>query len=119
MRLTIVGGLEFSGWEVADLTVESVVVEPVDVAQGGEFDLLEGAPGSVAAGQLGVDEPDGRLGQAVVVAVADRADRRRRPDLGQPGGVAQGGVLAGGRRGGDRTEQEPQPPAERRLLARA
>ena len=43
--MTIVGGLEFSGWDVADLTVESVVVEPVDVAQGGEFDLLEGAPG--------------------------------------------------------------------------
>jgi hypothetical protein len=77
--LAIVGGLEFSGWDVADLTVESVVVEPVDVAQGGEFDLLEGAPGSVPADQFGLEQPDGRLGQAVVVAVADCADRRRRP----------------------------------------
>jgi hypothetical protein len=77
--LTIVGGLEFSRWDVADLTVEAAVVEPVDVAQGGELQLVEGAPGPVASDELGLVQPDGRLGQAVVVAVTDAADRGAAP----------------------------------------
>ena len=92
-QLTVVGGLEFCWWEVTDLAVQPVVVEPVDVAQGGEFDLVKGAPGSEAADQLGLEQPDGGLGQAVVVAVPDAADRGRGADLGQPFGVADRGVL--------------------------
>jgi hypothetical protein len=59
--------------------MEPGLVEPVDVAQGGQLDLVKGAPGAVAADQFGLEQPDGRLGQAVVVAVADAADRRAAP----------------------------------------
>jgi hypothetical protein len=64
-QLTVVGRLQFCPWEVADLAVEPPVVVPVDVGQGGQLDLLERAPGAMAADQLGLVEPDDRLGQAV------------------------------------------------------
>ena len=87
-QVTVVGGLQFCRWEVADLAVQPAVVVPVDVGESGQLDLLEGAPGAVAADQLSLVQPDGGLGQAVVVAVADRADRRRGADLGEAFGVA-------------------------------
>jgi hypothetical protein len=43
--------------------------------------------------QLGLERPDHGLGQRVVVAVADGADRRRRPDLCELVGVGDRGVL--------------------------
>jgi SAM-dependent methyltransferase len=94
-QVTVVGGLQFCRWEIADLAVEPAVVVPVDVGEGGQLDLLKRAPGAAAADQLSLDQPDGRLGQGVVVAVTNAADRRCRPDLGQSFGVADGGVLGG------------------------
>ena len=92
-QLTVVGGLQFCRGEVTDLAVQPAVVVPVDVGESGQLDLLEAAPGAMAADQLGLVQPDDRLGQAVVVAVADRADRRRGADLGEAFGVADRGVL--------------------------
>src|ERR1022692_2212612 len=40
--LTVVGGLEFGGRDVTAGFVEPPVVEPVDVFQGGDLDLLRG-----------------------------------------------------------------------------
>jgi hypothetical protein len=45
-QLTVVGRLSFCWWEVADLAVEPALVEPVDVGEGGQLNLLEGAPGA-------------------------------------------------------------------------
>ena len=38
--LTVVGGLEFGRRDVAAVFVEAAVVEPVDVFEGGDLDLL-------------------------------------------------------------------------------
>ena len=43
--LTVVGGFEFGGQDVAVGLVESPVVEPVDVFESDDLDLLRGAPG--------------------------------------------------------------------------
>ena len=42
--LTVVGSLEFGRWDVAAGFEKTPVVEPVDVLEGGDFDLLDGAP---------------------------------------------------------------------------
>ena len=37
----MVDGLELGGWDVAELAVESAGVEPIDVGEGGELDVLD------------------------------------------------------------------------------
>ncbi len=54
------------------------------------------APRAVAADAFGLVEPDHGLGQRVVVAVADAADRGDRAGVGEAVGVADRGVLAAG-----------------------
>ncbi len=51
------------------------MVPPVDVLEQGVFELLNGAPRAASVDEFGFDLPDGGLGQGVVVAVADGADR--------------------------------------------
>jgi hypothetical protein len=77
--VTVVGGLELGRRGVAvlgDLAVEPAVVEPVDIAQGGELDVVEAAPGVEPVDELPLVEPVEALGESVVVAVALGADRR-------------------------------------------
>ena len=54
--------------------VQSTVVVPVDPLEGGQFDVVEAAPGFAASDQLGLEQPDVGLGQRVVQGVADAAD---------------------------------------------
>ena len=42
--MTVVGFLEFDRWDVAAGLKQAAVVEPVDVLEGGDLDLLDGAP---------------------------------------------------------------------------
>jgi hypothetical protein len=56
--------------EVVDTLVEMFGVEPVDPLEGLSLDVLDVIPRSVDSGQLGLVEPDLRLGEGVVVAVA-------------------------------------------------
>ena len=77
--LTVVGGFEFGGWDVAAGLEKASVVEPVDVLEGGDLDLLDGPPRSAGFDQFGLEQADRGLGQRVVVGVADRADRRVDP----------------------------------------
>jgi hypothetical protein len=42
--LPVVGLFEFDRWDVAAGLEQSSVVEPVDVLQGGDLDLFDGAP---------------------------------------------------------------------------
>lgn len=48
------------------------MVEPVDVLEGGPFDVVEGTE---VVGQFGLVEADDRLGEGAVVRVAYRPDR--------------------------------------------
>ena len=49
------------------------MVEPVHPLKGGDLDGLKAAPWTEAADDLGLEQPDHRLGERVVVAVADAA----------------------------------------------
>jgi hypothetical protein len=63
------------GWrDVSDGLQQAAVVEPVDPFQRRVFDGLEAAPWAAAVDDLGLEEPVDRLGQGVVIAVADAAD---------------------------------------------
>jgi hypothetical protein len=46
------------------------VVEPVDVAEGGELDVVEAFPGALGVDQLPLVETVERLGHRVVIGVA-------------------------------------------------
>jgi hypothetical protein len=45
---TVVVVFELDRWDVAAGAVEAVVVEPVDVLQSGQVDVVEAAPGTAA-----------------------------------------------------------------------
>ncbi len=59
---TVVEVLELDRRDVAAGAVQSAVVQPVDVLQGGQLDVVEAAPGAAAADQLGLVQTDQRLG---------------------------------------------------------
>ena len=62
---SVVVVLELGGWDVAEFAVEAPVVEPVDVGEGGQFDVLGVTPGALAADQLSLVEPVHSLGEAL------------------------------------------------------
>ena len=62
-------------------------VEPVDPLEGGVLDGFEAAPRSSPVDHLGFVEVVDRLGQSVVVTVANAADRGLDPGLGEALGV--------------------------------
>jgi hypothetical protein len=64
----VVDGLELGGRDHADLPVEPLLVEPVDVLEGSVLDVVESPPGSVVANRLRLVEPVERFGQGVVAA---------------------------------------------------
>ena len=96
--LTVVGCLEFGRWDIAAGLEEPPMVEPVEVFERGDLDLLDGPPRPTRLDQLGLEQPDHGLGQGVVVGVADRPNRRVDARLRQAFGVGNGCVLSGIRR---------------------
>jgi hypothetical protein len=60
--------------DVAERFVQAGGVVPADVLDYGELELRAGPPNTVGD-QLGLEAVDERLGERVVVGVADRADR--------------------------------------------
>src|SRR5690349_4571866 len=68
-------------------------VVPAGPFAGGRLDLGGGFPWPQVSDDLGLVQPDDALGQRVVIAVPDAADRRRDPRRGQFGAVADGQVL--------------------------
>jgi hypothetical protein len=75
---------------------QSSVVEPVDVLEGGDLDLLDGPPGSTRLDELGLEQPNHGLGEGVVVGVADRPDRWVDPGFGEAFGLGDGRVSGSG-----------------------
>jgi hypothetical protein len=95
VHCTVVGGCVLGRGDGADVAVEAGGVVSVDPAEGGEFDVLDGLPASLAAtaNELGLVKPVEGLGQGVVVGMADAADRGRRPQFGEALAVANAGEL--------------------------
>jgi hypothetical protein len=84
---------ELGRWEIAERLMQSAVVEPADVLDHGDLELGFGAPDAVGD-QLRLEAVDERLGERVVIGVADRADRGQHAVIGQRLGVVDRGVLA-------------------------
>lgn len=73
----------FGGRDVADGLEQAAVIEPVDPFERRMFDRLERTPRPTPVDQLGLVEAVDRLGQGVVITVADAAVRRLDPGLCQ------------------------------------
>ena len=80
--------------DIAERPHEPTVVEPIDPGERGALDVIHTAPWPVLANDLGLVEAIDRLGQGVVVGVADRSDRGLEAGLRLPFGVADGQILA-------------------------
>ena len=85
--------LRFGGRDVSDRFEQAAIVEPVDPFQRCELDGLQAAPWPAPVNHLGLEEADHRLGERVIVAVADAADRRLDTGLSQTLGVFDREVL--------------------------
>lgn len=75
--LSVIGRLQLDRWDVAAVFVEAVVVEPVDPLRGGQFDVVDGAPGLAWSDQLGHVQTGDRLGERIdaPISVKRRAFR--------------------------------------------
>tara|TARA_R110000796_G_scaffold213389_1_gene329517 strand:+ start:101 stop:484 length:384 start_codon:yes stop_codon:yes gene_type:complete len=89
--IEVVFGLDWR--DIYDGAKQVPVVEPIDPAEGGHFQVLHVAPRSLAVDQLSFVEAVNRFGEGVVVAVTDAADRLFDVSFGQTISVANGQIL--------------------------
>ena len=77
--MTVVGRFELCwrdvGVVLGYLTVQPAVVEPVDVAEGGELDVIKTSPRPLGIDELPLVEAVEGFGHGIVVAVPARTDR--------------------------------------------
>jgi len=78
---------------VADRLEQPAVIEPVHPFEGGVLNRLERAPRPAPIDHLRLEQADHRLGQSIIVAVADAADGGFDARLGEALGVADAHVL--------------------------
>lgn len=88
-----VGGFDLDGGAHAAFAVGALVVPPLHVLQGGELDLFDGLPRSVAADEFGLVQAVHGFGQRIVIAVADTAGRGCGAEFGDAFGVDKGEVV--------------------------
>ncbi len=93
LGLSIVACFGLGGWNVADRFEQAPVVEPVHPFQGGELDGFQASPWAASPDHFGLVEAVDRLGQGIIVAVADAADRRFYAGGGEALGVANADIL--------------------------
>ena len=95
--MTVVGGFEGCRCREAgagfDLAVKASVVEPVDVGECGELDVVEAALGAFRVDELPLVERVERFGHRVIEAVALGSDRRDDGVVGESLGVANAEIL--------------------------
>lgn len=89
----VVAFLCLGRWNVAEGLQQPAIVEPVDLGQRRELDGFEASPRPTPVNDLGLVEPVDRLGEGVVIAVADTADGWLDARFRQPLGVANADVL--------------------------
>src|SRR2546430_1406964 len=75
VSVVVVLFLELGGRDVAEARVQPGVVEPAEVFDERKLELRAAAPDAIGD-QLGLEALDERLGEPIVVSVADRSDRR-------------------------------------------
>ena len=75
LHLRIIARFGFGRWNVSDRLQQPLVVEPVDQIAAWQTRPLEVAPRPSSPDDLGFVESVDRLGERIVVAVADAADR--------------------------------------------
>jgi hypothetical protein len=80
--VAVVSLFQLDGWDVSAVFEQPPMVEPVDVLQDGDLDLLDGLPWTLGFDQFGLEQADHRLGEGVVIGVTDAA-------------VAESGLLDG------------------------
>ena len=68
--LIVVDGLVLGRWAIATGGMKPPMIEPVDVLQGGQLELVEVTPGPVSFYQLGLVQAVYRLGERVVVRIS-------------------------------------------------
>ena len=76
VELRIIARFGFCRGNAPDRLRQSLVVEPVDPFERSELDRLEIAPWSTPPDDLGLVKPINRLGERVVIPVADATDGR-------------------------------------------
>ena len=74
--------------DVSDGTKQTPVVEPINPAKGGHFQILHVAPRTLTMNQLVFVETIYRFSEGVVVGIPDAADRWFDASLSQTLGVA-------------------------------
>jgi hypothetical protein len=80
-------GFELCWWYVVEVAVQASGVVPVDPAQGGQLDVLDGLPGPGAGrsvDQFGLVVTVHGFSQGVVETLTNVADGGNRANLGQP-----------------------------------
>ena len=92
-ELRIIALLGFGRRDISDRLQQPAIIEPVDPFERGELDGLESSPRSAPPDHFGLVEPVDRLGERIVVRVADAADRGLDAGLGEALGVFYGDVL--------------------------
>lgn len=74
LGLGIVARFGLGGRHVADRFEQPARVKPIDPFEGGELYRLAGTPGTAPRDDRGLEQTDHRLGEGIIVAVADAAD---------------------------------------------
>nr|WP_254707348.1 hypothetical protein [Streptomyces lunaelactis] len=90
--LSVVVGLVLVGRDVADCSVDALIVEPVAPFRGDEFDIGQAVPGATRLDQLGFVEADVGFHEGVVQGVPDRTDRGVDAGLEEMGGEREGRI---------------------------
>ncbi len=79
------------GWrDNSDGAKQATIVEPIDPAESGHFQVLHVAPWSLAVNQFGFVETIYSFSEGVVVGIPDAADRWLNACFGQTLGKANG-----------------------------
>src|SRR5262245_47276691 len=92
--LTIIHQFKLRWRNVANRFEQPAVVEPIDPFERRVLDIVEISPRATAVNDLGLEQSDDRLGEGVVVRVADAAVRRLDAGLLQALSVADREILA-------------------------
>ena len=83
----VISFLGFGGRDIADGFQQPPVVAPADPFERGMFDSFKGSLQTSAVDHLGLVKAVDRLGQGVVITVANTPERWLDPGLGEPRSV--------------------------------
>ena len=95
VQLLIVMRLGLGGWDIADRLEEAAVVESVHPFERGEFHRFCVSPRATTLDYLGLEQAVDGFSEGIVAGIADAADGRLDPCVGQAFSVAERDILGG------------------------